>query len=537
MFVRAYTESGQDEGEHAVLIAGRYRLADLLGRGGMGEVWRAEDEVLGRAVAVKLLPDNGADQEATARFRMEARTAASLSDPHVVAVHDFGEQDGRCYLVMELVNGQTVAEELHRNGPLPAERVARIGAQTAAGLAGAHRQGIVHRDIKPANLFTTADGHVKIGDFGIARFSDDRAAALTSAGQIVGTSLYLAPERALGRPAGPSADVYALGCVLYELTTGRPPFGANGGGPAVVLQQHLETPPEPPRRSRPDLPPAFEASLLAMLAKDPEQRPTAAQVAEWFSTPATWQPPAGAPPAPLPTAHAVLPGAASGHGRTAGPSTGGRAAARRGGGNRRAGAAGLPGGSGAGGLGGAAGRAGRSGAPVGVALTPQAHAVAAPTAAPAAVPAPWQNPGAGPAPGAAAPGTATVFRAGGGPRVGRRGRPGAPLSTPAGTRALPAGRGARRGAGPAVSGRRFSRSDQAWIALAVAAVIALVITLVSLSSGSDPGTTGPSGAPAAASPGAAAGTASQVTENGAPLARHGGLTAPVNPPGGPAHRR
>ena len=269
-----------------MLIAGRYRLHDPIGRGAMGEVWRAFDETLGRTVAVKLLLPHDTDPTATSRFRLEAQTAGRLNHPYVVGVYDFGEYDGRLFLVMELVEGDSLARLLDTEGPLPVERVARIAAQAAAGLAAAHQQGIVHRDIKPANLLLDADGTLKIGDFGIARFVDDPSGALTTTGQIVGTSLYLAPERALGQPAGPASDVYALGCLLYQLLTGRPPFRADTA--VAILHQHLDAAPVPPRQDRPDLPPAFENFLLGLLAKQPADRPTTLQVAEWFGA-GSWQ--------------------------------------------------------------------------------------------------------------------------------------------------------------------------------------------------------------------------------------------------------
>ncbi|WP_405844741.1 protein kinase [Streptomyces platensis] len=262
-----------------MLIAGRYRLREVVGRGAVGEVWRASDETLGRPVAVKLLLPQGSDPSAASRFRLEAQTAGCLNHPHVVGVLDFGEHEDRLFLVMELVEGDSLAR-LAAAGPLPAERVALIAAQAAAGLDAAHRRNIVHRDIKPANLLLDADGALKIGDFGIARFLDDPGAALTATGQLVGTSLYLAPERALGRPAGPASDVYALGCVLYQLLTGRPPFQADTA--LAILHQHLDASPVPPRQLGTSLPPAFESYLLGLLAKQPEDRPTAHQVADWF---------------------------------------------------------------------------------------------------------------------------------------------------------------------------------------------------------------------------------------------------------------
>ncbi|MFI9649127.1 protein kinase [Streptomyces sp. NPDC052040] len=269
-----------------MLIAGRYELNTTIGRGAMGEVWRAYDRMLGRPVAVKLLLAQNSDPTAASRFRLEAQTAGRLHHPHAVGVLDFGEHEERLFLVMELVDGDSLARVLTDDGPLSAERVAHIAAQAAAGLAVAHDQGIVHRDIKPGNLLLDADGTVKIGDFGIARFMDDPSAALTATGQIVGTSLYIAPERALGKPAGPPSDVYSLGCVLYQLLTGKPPFRADT--PIAILHHHLDSTPVPPRELGVPLPPAFENYLLSLLAKRPEDRPTAHQVADWFGTGA-WQ--------------------------------------------------------------------------------------------------------------------------------------------------------------------------------------------------------------------------------------------------------
>ncbi|MFD4502335.1 serine/threonine-protein kinase [Streptomyces sp. NPDC058457] len=296
-----------------MLIAGRYRLKTAIGRGAMGEVWRAYDEMLGRPVAVKLLIAQNSDPTAAARFRLEAQTAGRLQHPHVVGVVDFGEQEGRLFLVMELVEGDSLHRVLAQAGSLPAEEVARIAAQAAAGLADAHEQGIVHRDIKPGNLLLDAVGSVKIGDFGIARFMDDPGGALTATGQIVGTSLYIAPERALGKPAGPPSDVYSLGCVLYQLLTGRTPFNADS--PIAVLHHHLDTPPVPPRQLGVALPPAFENYLLGLLAKRPEDRPSARQTAEWFAA-GSWrgrpEPLPAAAPRPAPEPRTTPSGAPSG---------------------------------------------------------------------------------------------------------------------------------------------------------------------------------------------------------------------------------
>ncbi|MFG1911458.1 serine/threonine-protein kinase [Kribbella sp. NPDC048928] len=261
-----------------MLIAERYRLGASLGRGGMGEVFRARDESLGREVAVKLMLGSGEDTSAAERFRREARAAARLSDPHIVAVYDFGQYDDTYYLVMELVEGRSVGAELAESGSLPWDRAVTIVEQAAAGLAVAHAQDVVHRDIKPSNLMVAADGTVKVADFGIAQMAGAEANELTVTGEILGSPPYLAPERARGLQAGPEADVYALGCVLYQLVTGRPPFV--GDHPAAVLYQHVDADPVPPSELDPELAGPYEALLLRMLAKAPWERPTAAQLTE-----------------------------------------------------------------------------------------------------------------------------------------------------------------------------------------------------------------------------------------------------------------
>ncbi|MEV6329551.1 serine/threonine-protein kinase [Streptomyces sp. NPDC051909] len=278
-----------------MLVADRYQLHVCVGRGGMGEVWRATDVVLGRDVAVKLMLGHEHDPSAAERFRMEAQTAARLSHPHVVGVFDFGTWDGKLFLVMELVSGDSLAGDRGRSVVLGPEQVATVAAHAAAGLAAAHRQGVVHRDIKPGNLLMDADGTVKLADFGIARFVDDPSAGLTTTGQIVGTGLYLAPERALGQPASPASDVYSLGCVLYQLLTGQPPFRADTA--TALLYQHIDTPPAPPRQLGVPMPAAFEAYLLSLLAKQPEQRPSAQAIADWFTS-GSWRD----QPMPLPQA-------------------------------------------------------------------------------------------------------------------------------------------------------------------------------------------------------------------------------------------
>ncbi|MET7283800.1 serine/threonine-protein kinase [Kribbella sp. NPDC005582] len=253
-------------------IADRYELEEVVGRGGMGEVWRATDTVLMRPVAIKLLADH--QQDAGARLQREAQAGALINNPHVVDVHDFGSYGDSHYLVMEFVSGTTVAGELRRSSPLPVPTAAQIVAQTAAGLLAAHHAGVVHRDIKPANLLLADDGTVKIADFGIARFLDDTSED-SETHDLVGTSFYVAPERARADPAGPAADIYSLGCVLYQLLTGAPPFLADT--PTGVLRCHVHGIPEVPS----DVEPGVGRQLMRMLAKDPDARPDAEEIIAW----------------------------------------------------------------------------------------------------------------------------------------------------------------------------------------------------------------------------------------------------------------
>jgi serine/threonine-protein kinase len=218
-----------------------------------------------------------------ARFHREARAAASLSDPHVVAAYDFGPYEDGFFIAMELVEGRTIAVELRLCGPFGPERALDVIRQSAAGLAAAHRNDIVHRDVKPQNLLITADGTVKVTDFGIARFLTDTTTTMTATGQVLGTSHFLAPERAQGLPAGKASDVYALGCVLYQLVTGHPPFVSDQ--PAGVMYQHVAVAPTPPSELRPQLAGEFEQLLMSMLAKNPDDRPTAEQVAAGTAVP------------------------------------------------------------------------------------------------------------------------------------------------------------------------------------------------------------------------------------------------------------
>lgn len=248
----------------------RYELLELLSRGGMGEVWRAYDEVLDRPVAIKLLYDELGETPDRDRFLREARAAARLSGPNLVATHDVGEWDGRPYLVMEYLTGRTLHQELEERGPLPIAEVRELGAQIAAALEGAHEAGIVHRDLKLANLMLTATGEVKLIDFGLAWLLDESAERLTPDDTAVGTITSVAPELATGQQADERSDLYSLGCVLYELACGRPPFQ---GSMAEIVLGHVQQEPDPPSTLRPDLPADLEALILHLLAKDPSHRP------------------------------------------------------------------------------------------------------------------------------------------------------------------------------------------------------------------------------------------------------------------------
>jgi len=260
------------------VLGARYRLISEIARGGMAVVWRAEDTLLDRLVAVKLLhPQFVGDPEFLERFRREARAAARLSHPNIVPIYDVGEDDGTPYLVMELVEGSNLKDRIRGSAPLADAEIRSIGAILASTLEYAHARGLIHRDVKPQNVLLGEDGRPRLTDFGIARAM--ASSGLTRTGAVMGSVQYIAPELARGRAAVPGSDIYSLGAMLYEMATGRVPF--QGETDLAVALAHIEQTPAPPRSLNPRLAPDLESSILRALAKSPELRfANAAEFAE-----------------------------------------------------------------------------------------------------------------------------------------------------------------------------------------------------------------------------------------------------------------
>jgi serine/threonine-protein kinase len=252
------------------LLGGRYQLGEMIGTGGMADVYVAQDTRLARQVAVKILrSDLARDPSFVARFRKEALAAAGLNHPGIVAVYDSGE-DPAPYIVMELISGYTLRDLIHKGERVPLKRALEIGEGILAALEYSHERGIVHRDIKPANIMITDHGDVKVMDFGIARALADLGATLTSTWNIVGTAQYLSPEQALGEVADLRSDIYSTGCLLYEVLTGKPPF--SGDTPVSIAYQHVSGVLVAPSKIQPELPEGVDIILAVALAKKPEDR-------------------------------------------------------------------------------------------------------------------------------------------------------------------------------------------------------------------------------------------------------------------------
>ena len=257
------------------LLGGRYLLGEMIGTGGMADVYIAQDQRLSREVAIKILrSDLAKDPAFVARFRKEAKAAAGLNHPAIVAVYDSGEEPAP-YIVMELVSGHTLRQMVHSGERIPLNRALEIAEGILTGLEYSHARHIVHRDIKPANVMITDKGDVKVMDFGIARAMDDLGATLTSTWNIVGTAQYLSPEQAVGEPADSRSDIYSTGCLLFELLTGQPPF--TGETPVSIALQHASNIAPLVRTIKSDLPEGIETVLAVALSKKPEDRYQSAQ--------------------------------------------------------------------------------------------------------------------------------------------------------------------------------------------------------------------------------------------------------------------
>jgi eukaryotic-like serine/threonine-protein kinase len=250
------------------LFDGRYRIERKLGAGGMADVYLAEDQELGRRVAIKILNSrHGNDDQFIERFRREAKNAAALNHPNIVSIYDRGEAEDTYYIAMEYLDGRTLKELVVGRGAAPVNVAVEYARQILSALRFAHRHGIVHRDIKPHNVLVDGEGRVKVTDFGIARAGTSQ---MTETGSIVGTAQYLSPEQARGGEVDPRSDLYSLGIVLYELLTGKTPF--EGETPVEIAMKHLSNTPEPPSKLRPDVPPELDMVVMRALAKNPNDR-------------------------------------------------------------------------------------------------------------------------------------------------------------------------------------------------------------------------------------------------------------------------
>ncbi len=259
--------------ETSALLADRYRLIRLIAAGGMGTVWEAHDVLLDRPVALKSMAEGlAADPEFVERFRREARAAGRLTHPNLARVYDYGDDAGAPFLVMELIEGETLHDRMAREGPLPVAEAVRIARAIAAGLESAHRAGVVHRDVKPANVMLERAGGVKITDFGIAAAAS--STRLTQ-GSGLGTAAYASPEQTRGERVTAASDVYSLGVVAYEMLTGRPPF--DGPSPVAIALAHAQREPVPIRTIAPAVPVAVAGAVERALAKDPRERPESAE--------------------------------------------------------------------------------------------------------------------------------------------------------------------------------------------------------------------------------------------------------------------
>lgn len=250
------------------MLSGRYQVQDKIGTGGMATVYRGQDQVLGRTVAIKMmLPQYANDPSFAARFKQEAQAAAALSSPYIVSIYDWGKDGESYYIVMEYLRGTDLKSGIRKHGALDSRKVAQIGSQIAQALSVAHRHDIIHRDIKPQNIMVQPDGNIKVMDFGIARAKNS---SLTTDNSVLGTAHYVSPEQSTGKPLGPTTDIYSLGIVMYEAATGRVPFA--GDDAISVAMKQVNEAPQPPSLINPNVDPALEAIILRCMEKNPADR-------------------------------------------------------------------------------------------------------------------------------------------------------------------------------------------------------------------------------------------------------------------------